>query len=112
MGNRKRSEVRGSHLSGFQNPITTVVDSGTFVDFELPCDIKAHQQMHVKVGVIEEVVSDQSDAPKQLQLQLLDKKPVSGNKILVLRQPRLRTTSQFLPIPWPSKDETIRNATC
>lgn len=54
MGRRGRSEVRGSHLSDFQVPITTLVNSGTFDDCELPCDTKVHEQMHVKVGVIEE----------------------------------------------------------
>ena len=101
----KRSEVRGSHLPKFQEPKTTVVQSGTFVDCELPCDITVHKQMHIRVGVLKDLSSSECDATGKLQL--LDDKLVSGSMILVLRQPRLSTPSQFPSIPWPCDNESI-----
>lgn len=108
MGKRTRSDVRGDHLPPFQEPITTVVPSGTFVDYEISCDIKTHKQMHVRVGVLKDLYSSDIDATGKLQL--LDDKPVSGNMILVLRQPRLRTPSQFPSIPWPCDNDSIKYA--
>ena len=105
VGRRTRSEASGSHLPSFQEPITTVVPSGTFVDYEISCDITIHKQMHVWVGVLKDLHS--SDIGATGKLQLLDDKPVSGNMVLVLRQPRLSTPSQLPSIPWPCDNESI-----
>lgn len=107
IGGRGQLEVACSHLPSFEDPITAVIPSGTYKDTDLPYDTKAHQQMRVRVGVLKDLSSDEADANGTLQL--LDEMLVSGNTILVLRQPALHMRSQFSKIPWPCDAKTIKN---
>ena len=85
-----------------------IVPSGVFQDAELPYDTKAHQQMRVRVGVLKNLSSSEPNATGRLQL--LDDMSVSGNHVLVLREPALHKPSQLPEIPWPCDSETIKNA--
>lgn len=82
-----------------------IVASGAYEDCDLSFDVKKHSQMHVKVGVLEDMVGEGPQAPGKLQL--LDVKKISENKILVLREPRLKLTSQFSKTDWPRTNEEI-----
>lgn len=97
---RRQSSASGVALAAAQEPVTTIVRAGGYEDTEAPCDIRAHLQMHVKVGVLRNMDAKGS-------LQLLDLKRMSGNKILVLRQPRLETPSMYPEINWPCTSDQI-----
>ena len=105
LGWHRRSNVKGRHLPAFPHSTTTVVASGQFEDFEMPCDIKVHKQMHVRVGVLQNLTSSEPDAKGTLQL--LDDRRMSGNMILVLRQPRLEAPSEFRKLSWPEEKGKI-----
>lgn len=104
-GWHRRSNIRGRHLPAFPHSTTTVVPSGQFEDFEMPCDIKVHKQMRVRVGILQNLTSSGPDAKGKLQL--LDERPISGNMILVLRQPRLKAPSEFRKLSWPKEKDKI-----
>ncbi len=71
------------------------------------CDVKEHLQMHVRVGVLEDLTG--SGVRIKGKLQLLDVHTISGNKILVLREPRLSHPAQFPEIDWPCSAADICN---
>ena len=96
----------GSALPAAEEKITTVVSCGTYEDCDLSYDVKEHSQMHVRVGVLVDMtVDDEMEATGKLQL--LDVRKVSGNKILILRQPRLKKPVQYSKIDWPCHSEEI-----
>eukprot|EP00752_Nemacystus_decipiens_P002890 g2689.t1 len=106
-GMRTQSSASGISLAAAQEPVTTIVRSGGYEDTEPPCDIRAHLQMHVKVGVIRKMEAGTNGNNGTGSLQLLDLKRMSGNKILVLRQPRLETPSMYPEIEWPCTGKKI-----
>ena len=104
---RRQSSASGVALAASQEPVTTIVRAGGYEDTEPPCDIRAHLQMHVKVGVIRKMEAGTNGNNAKGSLQLLDLKRMSGNKILVLRQPRLETPSMYPEIGWPCTSDEI-----
>lgn len=104
---RRQSSASGVALAAAQEPVTTIVRAGGYEDTEPPCDIRAHLQMHVKVGVIRKMEAGTNGNNSKGSLQLLDVKRMSGNKILVLRQPRLETPSMYPEIDWPCTSDEI-----
>ena len=71
------------------------------------CDVKEHLLMHVRVGVLQDLAG--SGLRAKGKLQLLDVHKIGGNKILVLREPRLRHPTEFPEIDWPCRPEAICN---
>lgn len=106
-GRRNLSAVTGCTLPAAGEKITQIVKAGTYEDCDLSHDVKEHPQMHVRVGVL----LDTSGKGMALtgMLQLLDVRKISGNKILVLREPRLSKPVQYGKIEWPCDDEAICN---
>lgn len=85
--------------------ITNIVNVGTYEDCDLLCDLKQHLQMNVRVGILSNLTGEGVELTGKLQL--LDSKTISGNEILVLRQPQLSMPSQFRKIDWPCDPEAI-----
>lgn len=104
---RRQSATSGVALGTAQEPMTAIVRAGSYEDAEAPCDIRAHLQMHVKVGVIRQMGTGTNGNNGKGSLQLLDLKRMSGNKLLVLRQPRLETPSMYPEIDWPCTSDNI-----
>lgn len=108
-GKQKQSSISGYALPAVREPQTTVVRPGSYHDGELVCDIKAHLQMRVKVGILQGMTGGTNGMMNaEGSLQLLDSLPISGYKILVLRQPRLETPSQYKSVGWPCTADDIR----
>lgn len=101
----KYSSAEGVALPSAQRPVTSIVRAGSYVDCDLTCDIRAHLQMHVKVGVISNLTRCGTGS-----LQLLDERRISGNKILVLRTPRLAAPSMYRAMNWPCTSDAICSA--
>lgn len=95
------SSAEGVSLAAGRDPITTIVPAGTYQDMEMPCGLRTHPQMNVKVGVIKDLVGNRG------RLQILDQDRISGNRILVLRPKRLTMPCHFDELPWPSKPDEI-----
>lgn len=95
----------GVSLAAGREPMTTIVPAGTYQDVEMPCGLRPHPQMNVKVGVIKNLVNNRGT------LQVLDQDRISGNKILVLRPKRLTMPWHFEELPWPSKPHVIMDHT-
>ena len=104
---RRQSLAVGGGLASAGEKITTKVKSGTYEDSEVPCDVKEHLQMNVRVGILQDLTG--TGLRLKGKLQLLDVKKISGNKVLVLRQPRLEGLSEFEQIDWPCSAEDICN---
>lgn len=100
-GRAAESSAEGFSLPGGKEPITTIVPAGTYQDIEMPCGLRAHPQMNVKVGVIRNLMGNRGT------LQVLDQDRISGNRILVLRPKRLTMPCSFDELPWPSKPDVI-----
>lgn len=109
-GMRRQSSASGVALAAAHEPVTTIVLAGGYEDTEPPCDIRAHLQMHVKIGVIRNREAGTNGNSAKESLQLLDLRRMSGNKILVLRQPRLKAPTMFPEIDWPCTSDEIRCA--
>ena len=86
------------------------VENGAYEDCDLSYDVKEHSQMHVRVGVLMDMTGEGTEAMGKLQL--LDVKKISANKILVLRERRLKLPTKFGKIDWPCEDEDICNLKC
>lgn len=104
-GVRQLSSAVGGGLASAGEKITTKVARGTYEDVEVSCDVKEHLQMNVRVGVLRDLTG--TGVCLRGKLQLLDVKKVSGNKVLVLRQPRLNIPSEYNQIDWPCSPEQI-----
>eukprot|EP00752_Nemacystus_decipiens_P013425 g11888.t1 len=104
-GKRRQSAPIGGPRPAAGEKITTLVAAGTYEDREMCCDIKEHLQMHVRVGILLDLSGEGVGA--RGKLQLLDVHKISGNKILVLREPRLRHPAEFPEIDWPCGAEKI-----
>ena len=104
-GQRKHSSAVGGALPAAGEKITTIVESGTYEDCDLSFDVKEHSQMHVRVGVLQDLTG--TGVKAKGKLQLLDVRKLSGNKILVLREPRLSRPAQYSEIEWPCGSEEI-----
>ena len=107
-GRLKHSSALGGSLPAAGETITTIVEPGMYADVELGCDVKEHLQMHVRVGILKDLTGEGVGTTGKLQL--LDVRKISGNKILVLRQPRLSRPTPFPAIDWPCGAEDICNA--
>ena len=105
-GHREHSSAVGGALPAAWEKMTMVVSCGTYEDCDLSCDVKEHLQMHVRVGVLVGMTGD-DEMEATGKLQLLDVRKISGNKILVLRQPRLEKPVQYRKITWPCDAEDI-----
>lgn len=105
-GSRNHSSAVGGALPAAGEKITMLVENGTYEDCDLSCDVKQHSQMHVRVGILMDMTGEGIGAQRGT-LQLLDLRKVSGNKILVLRERRLRLPIKFGTIDWPCEDEDI-----
>lgn len=87
-------------LQAARRPITEIVRAGTYQDCEMPCGLSAHPQMNVRVGVLENLIG--TNVRKSTgTIQVLDEKLISGNKILVLRPPRLEMPCELTELRWP-----------
>lgn len=104
-GKRNQSSAIGGALPAAGENITVLVENGTYEDCDLSYDVKEHAQMHVRVGILKEMTGEGPEATGMLQL--LDVKKISGNKILVLRERRLKLPSKFRKIAWPREDDDI-----
>ncbi len=104
-GHRNHSSAIGDALPAAGEKITTIVESGTYEDCDLSYDVKEHSQMHVRVGVLLGMTG--TGMRSKGKLQLLDVRKISGNKILVLREPRLSRPAQYEEIDWPCGSEEI-----
>ncbi|CAM9472731.1 unnamed protein product [Ectocarpus fasciculatus] len=107
-GKRDQHSAAGGPLPAASEKITNIVDVGTYEDCDLLCDLKQHLQMNVRVGILSDLTGE--GVKLKGKLQLLDLRKISGNKILVLRQPRLSRPSHFDEIDWPCKPEVICQA--
>lgn len=105
VGRATASAMEGVSLAAGGEAITTIVPAGTYQDIEMPCGLRAHPQMNVKVGVIKNLVDNRGT------LQVLDQDRISGNRILVLRPKRLTMPCHFGELPWPSKPHEIMHHT-
>ena len=106
-GMRQQSSAVGSALPSAREIISTKVETGTYEDSEMSCDISPNMQMKVRVGVLQALTG--SGVRLTGKLQLLDVKNISGNKVLVLRQPRLKGPVEYEPIDWPCSAEDVCN---
>ncbi|CAN0237418.1 unnamed protein product [Scytosiphon promiscuus] len=104
-GRRSQSSAMGGALSTAREKITAVVEKDTYDDCDLSFDVKEHSQMHVRVGILTDMTGEGTEATGKLKL--LDLRKISGNKILVLRERRLKHPSKFGKIDWPCEDEDI-----
>lgn len=104
-GKRNHSSAVGGALPAAGENITMLVENGTYEDCDLSFDVKGHSQMHVRVGVLVNMTGEGIEAKGKLQL--LDVRKISGNKILVLRERRLKLPAKFGKIDWPCEDEDI-----
>lgn len=104
-GIRNFSSAVGGALPAAGEKITTIVEAGTYEDCDLSYDVKEHSQMHVRVGVLQDLTG--RGLKSRGELQLLDVRKISGNKILVLREPRLSRPAQYEEIDWPCGAEDI-----
>lgn len=95
----------GGPLPAAAEKITTLVAAGTYEDREMCCDVKEHLQMHVRVGILQDLTG--GGVRSRGKLQLLDLHKISGNKILILREPRLGHPAEFPEIDWPCGAEEI-----
>lgn len=78
-----------------------------YEDSEMSCDVKAHLQLNVRVGVLQGLTGN--GLMLKGKLQLLDAKKFSGNKVLVLREPRLDSLTEYEQIDWSCSAEAICN---
>eukprot|EP00752_Nemacystus_decipiens_P006258 g5643.t1 len=114
-GMRNYCSTVGGALRDAEEKMTTIVEAGTYEDCDLSYDVREHWQMHVRVGVLQDLTGGLQSTGK---LQLLDVRKISGNTILVLREPRLSRPAQYKEIDWPCSAEKIcefyagRNARC
>ncbi|CAM9423661.1 unnamed protein product [Ectocarpus fasciculatus] len=108
VGQRDQYSAAGGAFPAASEKITNIVNVGTYEDCDLLCDLKQHLQMNVRVGILSNLTGEGVELTGKLQL--LDSKKISGNKILVLRQPRLSMPSQFRKIDWPCDPEVICQA--
>ncbi|CAN0359753.1 unnamed protein product [Ectocarpus sp. 6 AP-2014] len=104
---RQQSSAVGGVLASAGEIITTKVKNGMYEDSEMSCDVKAHLQMNVRVGVLQDLTG--KGLRLKGKLQLLDAKKISGNKVLVLREPRLEGLTEYEQIDWPCSAEEIFN---
>lgn len=104
-GRRSYTSAVGGALPAAGEKITTIVEAGTYEDCDLSYDVKEHSQMHVRVGVLQDLT--RRGLKSTGKLQLLDVRKISGNKILVLREPRLSKPAQYEEIDWPCDAEAI-----
>lgn len=105
VGRRNQSSVAGGTLPAAGEKITQIVEAGTYEDCDLSHDVKEHPQMHVRVGVLMDMIGE--GLKSKGKLQLLDVRKISGNKILVLREPRLTRPTEFDEVNWPCGAEEI-----
>ena len=106
-GMRRQSSASGAALPAALEPVTTLVLAGSYEDCDLTCDIRAHLQMHVKIGVLRNMATGTNGTNATGTLQVLDLRRMSGNKLLVLRQPRLDAPSMYREIEWPCTNDEI-----
>lgn len=85
--------------------ILAILAPGVYNSAELSCGVKEHPQMHVRIGVLMEKTGAGMKAKGKLQL--LDVRKISGNKILVLRRPRLSMPVAFGTVDWPCDAKQI-----
>lgn len=106
VGTHNSSSTTGGALPAAEEKITTLVATGTYEDRDLSYDVREHSQMHVRVGVLHDLVERGLNSTGKLKL--LDLLKVSGNKILVLREPRLKLAAQFQEeLDWPCSADNI-----
>lgn len=104
-GRRTHSSTVGGALQAAHEKIRVLVKPGTYEDCDLSFDVKQHSQMHVRIGILVDMTGT---GPEQKgKLLLLDERKISRNKILVLREPRLKLPANFGKIDYPCKAEDI-----
>lgn len=104
-GTRNLAPAVGGDRPAAGEGIPAILVPGEYDVCDLACGVKEHSQMHVRVGVLVDMTGDGTEA--EGKLQLLDVRKISGNTILVLRQPRLSRPSLFRKIDWPCNAQTI-----
>lgn len=95
----------GSDRPAAGEELLVVLAAGEYDACDLACDVKEHPQMHVRVGVLVDMTAEGMKAKGKLRL--LDVRKISGNKILVLRQPRLSRPVVFQDVDWPCDTKDI-----
>ena len=106
-GVRQQFHAVGNPLASAEEVTMTEVKSGNYEDSEMPCDVKPNLQMKVRVGVVRKLTG--TGDQQRGKFLLLDVKNISGNKVLVLREPRLAGLTKYKEIDWPCSEEDIRN---
>lgn len=104
-GKRHHSSAVGGALPAAGEKFTVLVENGTYEDCDLSYDVKEHAQMHVRVGVLTGMTGQRLELTRKLQL--LEVRKISGNKILVLREPHLSRPAKYEEIHWPCSAEDI-----
>lgn len=75
----------------------------------MPCDLRVHQQMNVRVGVLGNITTTNGRS-RAGTLQILSEELLSRNKMLVLQPKRLELPCEFEhPLPWPCNPWVIMN---
>lgn len=108
-GGSKGSSAEGVALDVAKRPILKIIAAGDYDDCAMLCDLSAHPQMNVKVGVIENLEEKTNVRHSKGTLQVLDEEPIGGNIILVLQPKRLVMPSIYPELPWPCKPIVIMN---
>ncbi|CAN0127637.1 unnamed protein product [Scytosiphon promiscuus] len=104
-GTHNLSSAVGGDRPAAGEEILVVLAAGEYQPCDLACGVKEHLQMHVRIGVLVDMTGEGRKAKGKLQL--LDVRKISGNKILVLRQPRLSRPVVFGDIDWPCDTKNI-----
>eukprot|EP00752_Nemacystus_decipiens_P016266 g14546.t1 len=101
-------DVEGCERATAHQPKSWEIQPGRYEDLLMPHTVVLHPQMHVRVGVIENL---RGDNPRQQtgDLQVFDDEYINPNRILVLRPPRLKELCKFPVLRWPCSAETIMN---
>ena len=104
-GTRNQSSATGGDRAAAFEEIPVVLGSGEYTVCDMAYGVKEHSQMH-RVGVLEDMTGVGSKAKGKFQL--LDVRKIGGNKVLVLRQPRLTKAIMYHDIDWPCAAKDIR----
>ncbi|CAN0080015.1 unnamed protein product [Ectocarpus fasciculatus] len=105
-GKRNQSSATGGDRAAAMEEIPVVLGPGKYTVCDMAYGVKEHPQMHIRIGVLEDMTGVGSKAKGKFQL--LDLKKIGGNKVLVLRQPRLTEAIMYEEVDWPCAAKDIR----
>lgn len=93
-----------------QEPVTTIVRVGGYEDTESPCDIRAHLQVEVKVGVIRKMEAGTNGNTAKGSLQLLDSRRIKRQQDPGATATPIRNANYFARIRLAVHQRRIVNA--